>query len=160
MDQNEIVNILLVEDNQDHATIVMRGLSKGKIVNQVTWVKNGQEALDYLFQKGAYADNASVSPPGLVLLDIKLPKVDGIEVLSRIKQTPHLKRIPVIMLTTSARDEEINRCYALGANSYITKPVDFSKFIEKVRNIELYWVLINQLPTELQENHEKSASRS
>lgn len=144
--EQEMVRILLVEDNPDHALMVKRALSKGKLVNEIAWVKDGQEALDYLFHQGVYTDGGSASTPGLILLDLKLPKLDGFEVLSRMKQTPRLKMIPVIILTTSAQEEEINRCYALGANSYITKPVQFSEFAEKIKDLELYWILTNKLP--------------
>lgn len=146
MSESERVKILLVEDNPDHAMMVKRALSTGKLINEIAWVKNGEEALDYLFQRGAYADGANAPTPGLILLDLKLPKRDGFEVLQQLKQNARLKPIPVIVLTTSAREEEIHQCYALGANSYIVKPVQFSDFTEKVRQLELYWVLVNRLP--------------
>jgi len=146
MPEHEIIQVLLVEDNPDHATMVKRAFSKGRLANHIAWVKDGQEALDYLLRQGAYANGDSAKIPGLILLDLKLPKRDGFEVLSLLKQDTRLKLIPVIMLTTSAQEEEIKRCYALGANSYITKPVQFAEFTEKIKEIELYWVLTNKLP--------------
>lgn len=139
----ESVDILLVEDNPDHAELTRRALEDGNVQNQVHWVKDGQEALDYLFQKGAYL---SSNRPGLILLDIKLPKVSGMEVLEKIKQDKALRIIPVIMLTTSDRNEEALRCYNAGANSFITKPVKFGEFAEKVKSLKLYWLLTNRGP--------------
>lgn len=137
----EAMEILLVEDNPDHAELTRRALENGNVVNKVTWVKDGQEALDYLFQKGAYAE---APRPGLILLDINLPKVSGVEVLKKIKVDEALRVIPVIMLTTSDRDEEAHKCYSFGANSFITKPVKFNEFTEKVRSLKLYWLLVNR----------------
>ena len=137
------IDILLVEDNPDHAELTRRALEDGNVQNQVHWVKDGQAALDYLFQTGAYT---GVSRPGLILLDIKLPKVNGVEVLAKIKHDDTLRIIPVIMLTTSDRDEEALKCYNAGANSFITKPVKFGEFSEKVKALKLYWLLTNRGP--------------
>jgi two-component system, response regulator len=137
------MDILLVEDNQDHAELTRRVLEEGHMVNQVHWVKDGQEALDYLFHRGAYA---SVQHPGLILLDINLPKVSGLDVLKAVKEDKDLRPIPVIMLTTSDRDEEVVKSYSIGANSFITKPVKFHEFSEKVRALKLYWLLTNRGP--------------
>lgn len=145
-DDVQPVNILLVEDNPDHAELTQRALIDGKIVNRVVWVKDGAEALDYVFQRGRYAEPGAAERPGLILLDIKLPKVDGHKVLQQIKDDPHLGSIPVIMLTTSARDEEIASCYEAGVNSFVTKPVQFGEFMEKLQALKLYWVLTNRLP--------------
>ncbi len=139
----EPIEILLVEDNPDHAELTRRSLESGSVANRVTWVKDGQEALDYLFRKTPY-ENAP--RPGLILLDINLPKVNGLEVLKKIKETEELRVIPVIMLTTSDRDEEALKCYNFGANSFITKPVKFSEFSEKVKSLKLYWLLVNRPP--------------
>ena len=139
----EPIEILLVEDNPDHAELTRRSLENGSVVNKVTWVKDGHEALDYLFKKGPYANAAR---PGLILLDINLPKINGLEVLKKIKENEDLRVIPVIMLTTSDRDEEALKCYNIGANSFITKPVKFTEFSEKVKSLKLYWMLVNRPP--------------
>lgn len=142
------ITILLVEDNPDHVLIIQRGLKANSIINDVHVVEDGQEALNYLHHQGKYADPQTAPRPGLILLDIKLPKVDGFEVLRRIKQDPTLKAIPVIMLTSSEQEVDIAKSYLSGANSYITKPIQFTEFIEKVKKLELYWVLVNELPPE------------
>lgn len=139
----EPIEILLVEDNPDHAELTRRSLESGNVANRVSWVKDGQEALDYLFKRGAYAN---VHRPGLILLDINLPKVNGVEVLKKIKETEDLRVVPVVMLTTSDRDEEALKCYNFGANSFITKPVKFVEFSEKVKSLKLYWLLVNRPP--------------
>ncbi|MEW6325712.1 MAG: response regulator, partial [Nitrospirota bacterium] len=140
------IHILLVEDNPDHAMMTTRALKRGKLNNTVHWVKNGQEALDYLFRQDGYADAGKAPTPGLVLLDLNLPKYSGFEILQRIKQDEALKALPVVMLTTSGRDEEVKKCYDLGANSYITKPVQFEDFADVIQKLELYWLLVNRLP--------------
>lgn len=139
----EPIEILLVEDNPDHAELTRRSLENGSVVNRVTWVKDGQEALEYLFKKGSYVN---APRPGLILLDINLPKINGLEVLKKIKENEDLRVIPVIMLTTSDRDEEALKCYNFGANSFITKPVKFTEFSEKVKSLKLYWMLVNRPP--------------
>jgi two-component system response regulator len=143
----KLMTILLVEDNPDHAELTLKTLGREKLLNQVYWVKDGAEAVDYLWRRNGYADPDSSPRPGLILLDIKLPKVDGIELLRQIKSDDTLRRIPTVMLTTSERDEEVVRSYDLGANSFVTKPVSFAAFVETVRQIELYWALTNQAPT-------------
>ncbi len=140
------IAILLVEDNPDHAELTMAALKRGKLANQIFWVKDGEAALHFLFREGIYGNGASAPKPGLILLDIRLPKVDGLEVLGRVKAHPELSAIPVVMLTTSDRPEEVGEAYRLGANSYITKPVKFAEFMEKVETVELYWLLTNTLP--------------
>ena len=137
------LEILLVEDNEDHAELTRRALEDGSVGNKVHWVKDGQEALDFVFRKGQYTEAAR---PGLIPLDIRLPKVNGVDVLKAIKADEHLRVIPVIMLTTSDRDEEALRCYSVGANSFITKPVRFDEFFEKVRTLKFYWLLTNRGP--------------
>ena len=150
MDRNQEMNILLVEDNPDHAELTMRALESGNLLNQVAWVKDGEEAVDFLFRRGRYADPAASPRPGLILLDMKLPKLDGHEVLRRIKADESLRSIPVVMLTTSDRQDEIAESYRAGANSFVTKPVRFSDFVERVRTVKLYWVLTNRLPEALE----------
>lgn len=143
-----VVNILLVEDNPDDVKITERALHKGKVLNRLFVARDGQEALDFLFNEGGYADTQKAPKPGLVLLDINLPKVNGIDVLKKVKADEKLRRIPIIMLTVSKRDEDIIRSYDLGVNSYIIKPVEFDKFVETIKNIELYWLLTNIPPVE------------
>jgi CheY-like chemotaxis protein len=138
--------ILLVEDNEDHAEITLFTLAEHRVENPVFWMKDGQEALDYLFHQGAYADPAAYPSPGLILLDLKLPKLDGLEVLERIKKDPVLRRIPVVMLTTSNREEEILRSYDLGVNSYVTKPVQFEELTQKLTHILSFWLATNTPP--------------
>ena len=140
--------ILLVEDNPDHAELTTKALQRGKLANRIHWVKDGEEAVHYLFHEGAYSNGSSAPKPGLILLDIRLPKVDGFEVLRRVKADPELCSVPVVMLTTSDRGEEVAEAYRLGANSYITKPVRFAEFIEKIEAVEIYWLLTNKLPDE------------
>lgn len=138
------VDILLVEDNPDHVELILKALEDNNILTQVHVVTKGEEALDFLYQHGEYAD---APRPGLILLNIKLPRMDGIEVLRRIKADPKLKSIPAVMLTTSAGKEEIARSYNYGANSYIVKPVDFEQFVNVIKNLKRYWLIINSSPT-------------
>ena len=135
------VDILLVEDNPDHVELILRTLRENNVVNQVHVVTNGEEALDFLYQRGKYAD---APRPGLILLDIKLPRVDGIEVLRQIKADPELKSMPVVMLTTSAGEQEILESYSCGANSYIIKPLDFDQFVKAIKTLKLYWLVVNR----------------
>jgi CheY-like chemotaxis protein len=142
--QQETISILLVEDNPDHAELVINELKKdGGLINKIYLAKDGQEALDFLYHQGDYEDPEKAPTPGLILLDLNLPKVDGKEVARRVKSDPDLKKIPVVILTTSADQEDIARSYANGINSYITKPVRFSEFARVIREIKLYWVLTN-----------------
>jgi two-component system response regulator len=138
------VNILLVEDNPDHVELILRTLRDNNLLNQVHVVTNGEEALDFLYRRGKYSD---APRPVLTLLDIKLPRVDGIEVLRQIKADPELKSMPVVMLTTSADEQEIVESYTCGANSYIVKPLDFDQFAKAIKAVKLYWLVINSLPT-------------
>src|SRR3972149_1654082 len=132
--------ILLVEDNPDHAELTTRALQRGKLANRIHWVKDGEEALHYLFHEGAYSNGASAPKPGLMLLDIRLPKVDGFEVLRRVKADPGLCSVPVVMLTTSDRGEEVAEAYRLGANSYITKRLRCAELTQKIAAVEIYWL--------------------
>jgi two-component system, response regulator len=142
----EQVEILLVEDNAEDAEMTLRALRKRNLANHVRWVKDGEEALEYLFCSGQYADRNPAHPPKLVLLDIKMPKVDGIEVLRRVKGS-ELKAIPIVVMTSSNEERDVLESYRLGVNSYIVKPVQFEAFLETVSNIGLYWVLTNRVPT-------------
>jgi CheY-like chemotaxis protein len=141
----EQMEILLVEDNPEDAEMTMRALRKRNLANHVHWVKDGAEALDYLFCSGQYADRNPAHPPKLVLLDIKMPKVDGIEVLRRIKGS-ELRSIPVVVMTSSNEERDVLESYRLGVNSYIVKPVQFEAFLDTVAKIGLYWVLTNRVP--------------
>ena len=141
----EQVEILLVEDNPEDAEMTMRALRKRNLANQVHWVKDGEEALDYLFCSGPYAGRNPAHPPKLVLLDIKMPKVDGIEVLRRVKASD-LRTVPVVVMTSSNEERDVVESYRLGANSYIVKPVAYDAFVDTVAKIGLYWVLTNRVP--------------
>jgi CheY-like chemotaxis protein len=139
------VEILLVEDNPEDAEMTMRALRKRNLANHLHWVKDGEEALEYLFCTGRYAGREMRDPPRLVLLDIKMPKVDGIEVLRRVKGS-ELKQVPVVVMTSSNEERDVLESYRLGVNSYIVKPVQFEDFMETVAKIGLYWVLSNRVP--------------
>ena len=139
------VEILLVEDNPEDAEMTMRALRKRNLANYLHWVKDGEEALEYLFCTGRYAGRDVRSPPRLVLLDIKMPKVDGIEVLRRVKSS-ELKQVPVVVMTSSNEERDVLESYRLGVNSYIVKPVQFDAFLDTVAKIGLYWVLTNRVP--------------
>jgi len=139
-------NILLVEDEEAHAELTGRAIRKAGNANRVDLVIDGEEALDYVFKRGKYADKNKYPTPGLILLDIKLPGIDGIEVLKRIKEDSVLKKIPVIMLTTSEREEDVAESYSHYANSYLTKPVGYKEFEEKIMQIDFYWMLLNKPP--------------
>ncbi|MFH1288625.1 MAG: response regulator [bacterium] len=141
-----LIEILLVEDNPDHVTLILHVLKDNKVVNNVHVVEDGELALDYLYHRGKFCDEKSFPMPNLILLDVKLPRLDGFEVLKVIKNDPAFKKIPVVMLTTSDKDEEIIRGYKEGANSYVTKPVDFNEFRKKIKNLDMYWALVSELP--------------
>lgn len=141
-----IVEILLVEDNPNDAELTLRALKKNKIANNIVHVQDGEEALDFLFAKNQYADREVNNKPKLILLDLKLPKVSGIEVLHDIKSSDLTKFIPVVVLTSSKEERDIIETYNLGVNSYIVKPVDFDKFIEAVKELGFYWLVLNQRP--------------
>ena len=138
--------ILLVEDNPDDEALTLRALKKNNIFNAVVVARDGAEALDYLFGEGSYAGRDLDHMPGVILLDLKLPKIDGLEVLRRVRSEPRTRLLPVIVLTSSVRDQDIAESYGLGANSYVRKPVDFEQFTEAVRQLGLYWLIINVPP--------------
>jgi two-component system response regulator len=143
---NNEVEILLVEDNPGDAELAMRALKKNNLANNVIRVCDGEEALDYIFARGPFKSRERLNIPKLILLDLKLPKIDGLEFLKIIKDDPITKLIPVVVLTSSIEESDMIESYRLGVNSYIVKPVDFDKFIESVRNIGFYWLLLNQQP--------------
>jgi len=138
--------ILLVEDNPDDEALTIRALQKNKIKNTVIVAHDGAEALDYLFGTGAHAGRDKTKTPEIILLDLKLPKVDGFEVLSRIRADELLRLVPVVILTSSKEQQDLISGYKLGANSYVRKPVDFSEFTEAVRQLGLYWLILNEPP--------------
>jgi two-component system response regulator len=141
---NNGTDILLVEDSQDDADLAIHALRRENLANNIFIVRDGEEALDFLFCRGAFAERSFDAPPKLVLLDLKLPKVDGIEVLRQVKGDPRTCTIPVVILTSSKEDRDLIRGYELGVNSYIQKPVDFDKFRETVKTAGLYWLVVNQ----------------
>ncbi|MEO8145985.1 MAG: response regulator [Bacteroidia bacterium] len=143
---NSEVEILLVEDNMNDAELTIRALRKKNIVNNLVHLKDGAEAIDFLFGTGSFEGRNINNKPKVILLDLKMPKVNGIEVLTRIKLNEITKKIPVVILTSSKEDPDIEKCYALGANSYIVKPVEFEGFAKAVSDVGLYWVLLNQAP--------------
>ena len=147
------VEILLAEDNETDAEMTIRALRRKNLANNLVWVKDGAEALDFVFRRGAYASRP-VTAPRLVLLDLKMPKVDGIEVLRQIKSSDETKTMPVVMLTSSAEERDIIASYSCGVNSYVVKPVDFSSFVEEVAKAGCYWVLVNRLPAQFERRHE------
>ena len=138
--------ILLVEDNADDEALTLRALKKNNIRNEVVVARDGAEALDYLFATGAYAGRDLRVMPTIILLDLKLPKVDGLEVLRRLRAEERTKLLPVVILTSSKEEEDIITGYSLGANSYIRKPVDFAQFTEAIRELGLYWLVMNEPP--------------
>jgi two-component system response regulator len=140
------VDVLIVEDNPSDQELTLRALKKKNLSNKIHIVGDGAEALDFLFARGAYADRTPADVPKVVLLDIKLPKISGIEVLQKIKADPNLRKVPVVMLTSSREGPDVQECYRLGANSYIVKPVDFDKFTEAVVQLGFYWLMTNQPP--------------
>ncbi|ETX07311.1 MAG: chemotaxis protein CheY [Candidatus Entotheonella gemina] len=146
MTEHEI-EILLIEDNPDDIELTLHALQRHQLANRVEVVRDGAEALEFLFCVGAYAHRRIDTPPKLVLLDLKLPKVNGLEVLRQLKADPRTRMIPITVLTSSREDHDINESYQLGVNSYIVKPVDFVQFADAVRQLELYWLVINQPPT-------------
>jgi len=138
--------ILLVEDNADDEALTMRALSKNNITNKIVVARDGVEALDYLFGTGMYAGRDTGLQPELILLDLKLPKVDGFEVLQKLRGDPRTKLLPVVILTSSKEQQDVANGYGLGANSYVRKPVDFQHFVDAVLQLGLYWLVLNERP--------------
>lgn len=140
------IEILLVEDNMSDAEMTLRALKKNHLANKILHLKDGAEALDFIFGEGDYADRKNAQSPKVILLDLKMPKVNGIQVLERLKSDERTKKIPVVMLTSSKEDPDIQECYRLGVNSYVVKPVQFEKFVKAVSEVGLYWMMLNQPP--------------
>ena len=140
------LEILLVEDDQNDVELAMHALKKHNLANRIQVVRDGAEALDFLFARGAFSHRDINQIPRVVLLDLKLPKVDGLEVLRQVKSDPRTRKVPVVVLTSSREERDVVESYSLGVNSYILKPVDFQQFTEAVRTIGLYWLLLNEPP--------------
>jgi CheY-like chemotaxis protein len=138
--------ILLIEDNADDVDLTLRALRKNKIANDVIIVRDGVEALDYLFAAGQYAGRDPAALPQVVLLDLKLPRLDGLQVLERVRANPKTRLLPIVILTSSTEQRDLLTGYTLGANSYIRKPVDFEQFVDAVHQLGLYWLVLNQRP--------------
>jgi len=143
---NDVVEILLVEDNPNDVEMALRAFKKNKLANSIFVVEDGEEALNFIFTKGKFAERAEKNLPKMILLDLKLPKVDGLEVLREIKGNEETKIIPVVVLTSSKEESDIVESYKLGVNSYIVKPVDFDKFVNTVKDLGFYWLLLNERP--------------
>jgi two-component system response regulator len=146
MTTNEAVEIILVEDNMDDAALAIRTLKKQNLANKLVHLKDGAEALDFIFGTGAYEGRNIANPPKVILLDLKMPKVNGIEVLQKLKSDDRTKQIPVVVLTSSAEDPDIKTCYQLGVNSYIVKPLGFDAFTNKITDLGMYWLVMNEVP--------------
>ena len=146
MMSEDIVEILLVEDNPNDEELTLHAFRKYHLTNRMQVVRDGEEALDFIFARGEFAHRNIHNGPKVILLDIKLPKVDGLEVLRQIKENEHTRTIPVVLLTSSREERDILAGYAHGANSYIVKPVDFEQFTESVRTLGMYWLLLNKPP--------------
>ncbi len=146
MNEQNVVEILVVEDNPEDLELTLRALRKSNLANRIQVARDGAEALDYIFCTGPYAARKIENSPKVVLLDLKLPKVDGLEVLEKIKSDPRTKTIPVVVLTSSKEQKDIVESYRLGVNSYAVKPVNFEGFVDAVRELGLYWLLLNQPP--------------
>ena len=147
MKYQDDVDILLVEDNPRDTELTIRALNRHNITNKFIALEDGAEALDFLFCKGKYADRKFTNQPKVILLDLKLPKINGLETLKIIKSDQRMKMIPVIMVTSSRQESDMKTAYEYGANSYVVKPVDFNKFVEAMSHLVLYWILINQSPS-------------
>jgi two-component system response regulator len=143
---HNIVDILLVEDSESDAEMTIRALHKSNFANKLLHLHDGAEALDFIFAKGEYAGRDIENQPRVILLDLKMPKVNGIEVLRKIRADNRTKRIPVVMLTSSKEDPDIKHCYDLGVNSYVVKPLEFDEFQKAISGLGLYWMIVNQAP--------------
>lgn len=146
MEMEIAAEIILVEDNPSDADLIKRSLNKNNVANKILHLKDGQEVLDYLFGEGEWKERKTANTPKVILLDLKMPKVSGIEVLRRLKSNEETRSIPVVVLTSSKEDPDIKECYHLGVNSYVVKPVGFEEFSKTVAQLGLYWLLINQQP--------------
>jgi len=146
MSSNEVVEILLVEDNPDDAALALRALRTANLTNYIQLVRDGAEALDFIFCEGVHSQRNAEDAPKVILLDLKLPKVDGLDVLRRLKSDPRTKSIPTVILTSSKEQNDVVESYNLGVNSYIVKPVNFETFVTAVQQLGMYWLLLNQPP--------------
>lgn len=146
MEVNKSVEILLVEDSDQDAELALRALQKNKISNKIIRLKDGEEALEFLFGTGEFEGRSILNQPRVILLDLKMPKVDGLEVLKRIRENEATENIPVVMLTSSKEERDLVESYKLGVNSFIVKPVEFDSFTKAVRDIGFYWVILNEKP--------------
>lgn len=146
MDVNKTVEILLVEDNDNDAEMALRALKKNNISNKITRLKDGEEALEFLFGTGKFEGRSIHNHPRVILLDLKMPKVDGLEVLKAVRSNKDTENIPIVMLTSSREERDVVEGYKLGVNSFIVKPVEFNSFMEAVKDIGIYWVILNELP--------------
>jgi CheY-like chemotaxis protein len=144
---DNVVEILLVEDNPEDIELTLRALKKSKLANTIVVAEDGEEALDFIFARGKYSERSTICSPKVILLDLKLPKISGIEVLKEIKKDPRTSIIPVVILTSSTQEVDIEESYKLGANSYIVKPVNFENFIQSLRQMNDYWLVLNRLPS-------------
>lgn len=140
-------SILLIEDNPDDAKLTIHAFEKNNITNEIVVINDGIKALDYLFKCGMYSESGTNNLPAVILLDLKLPKLDGHEVLKQIRAHERTKLIPVIILTSSKEEDDLVKCYQNGCNSYVQKPVDFNEFIEAVQSLGIYWLLLNEAPS-------------
>lgn len=146
MEDLNAVEILIVEDNPQDAELTIRALRKHKLANNIYIAEDGEEALDFIFCKGKYSNRNFENPPKVIFLDLKLPKVNGLEVLQKIKLNPLTKSLPVVMVTSSREDPDIKKAYELGVNSYVVKPVNFDDFLNAMSHTGLYWLLVNETP--------------
>jgi two-component system response regulator len=140
------IDVLLVEDNESDAEMTIRALNKNHLANRLLHLCDGAEAIDFLFAQGAYSEREMENIPKVILLDLKMPKINGIEVLKKIKSDVRTKKIPVVVLTSSKEDPDIEQCYELGANGYVVKPVEFDQFRKAISDLGLYWLIVNQPP--------------
>jgi len=148
----KIKRILLAEDNANDVELTLTALQECRLANEVEVVHDGAEALDYLYQRGNHADRVN-GLPGVILLDLKMPRIDGLEVLRQIKSDPALRHIPVVMLTSSREEKDLVRSYDLGVNAFVVKPVDFSQFVEAIRTLGVFWAIVNEPPPFIPEQH-------
>ncbi|MGM0587404.1 MAG: response regulator [Bacteroidota bacterium] len=146
MEEQEMVEILLVEDNKRDADLSIRTLNKYQLSNRIKWVKDGEEALDYLLGRDQYRHRDTNYQPRVIFLDLKMPKIGGLEVLKEIREHPQLKQLPIVVLTSSQEEKDIVESYKYNVNSYIVKPVDFAKFADAIKDIGFYWLVLNKQP--------------